>query len=171
MLTHALTLSTTVCLLASCSLTPAQKQEPTRVANDLASKALKAIEPGSRSSVFPAKAKFPSTQPLPASVVQVLPARVKNLPQNRIMTVGDVVSSLGLDPYRDRVSSNWRWNTYYVFLNDHQVLYLICDPASLKERVPSGPATTRWNAVVTEVQLRQNPNVTVTTRPLPAPLR
>ena len=159
-----------VLLTSSCSLTPAQKQEPARVANAAASRILKAIEPGSDSSVFPSKVNYPSSRPLPHSVVQQLPGRVRTLPQTRIMTVADVVQALGLEAYRDHVSSNFRWNAYYVYLDENHVLYLICDPASLRVLVPTGPVSTRWNTVVTEVRLRKNPNLTLVTRPLPAPL-
>ena len=157
-------------LIPSCTVTPDQTQEPTRVANEAASRILKTMEPGSRSSVFPKHANYPSVRPLPASVVQQLPSRVRNLPQNRVMTIAGVVHALGLDAYRDHVSSNFRWNAYYVYLDENHVLFLTCDPISLKERVPSGPITTRWNTVVTEVKLRQNPDRTVAVRSLPAPL-
>lgn len=157
-------------LLPGCALTPAQKQEPTRVANDLASKVLKTMAPGSSTSVLPKYARFPSKRPIPAEVVAQLPARVRSLPQNRVMTVGDVVAALGLEPYRDRVSSNYRWNTYFIFLNEGQIIDLVCDPVSLRQRTASRVVSTRWNTIVSEVRLRKNPDVTVAARPLPVPL-
>lgn len=157
--------------LTHCGMSPAQKREPTKLANAAATEVLKVMRPGPGDNVVPKHTSFPSTRPLPGTVIRQMPARIRSLPQARPMSVADVVTALGLNAHRDHVSSNFRWNSYYIYLDADHVIYLICDPKSLRERVPSGgPVTTRWHTLVTEVQLRRSPNLALATRPLPVPL-
>lgn len=120
-----------------------------------------------RQSVFPSFTIFPSQQPIPRSMIETLPQRIAALPEGRSLSIGRLVEQLGLSAYRNNVSANLRWNTFFMYLDSDHILYFSMDLDTLPDdRSDDRFLQTPWSAKVIECSLRRNPDVTVISRQL-----
>ena len=122
-----------------------------------------APEVSARTTVFPGHTLFPSQKNIPRNVIEGLPRRISALPEGHSLSISQLVKRLGLSAYRSNVSSNLRWNTYFMYLDANHILYFTMDLDTL----PDGLfLQTPWDAKVTDCSMLTNPDVTVVNKVL-----
>ena len=114
-------------------------------------------------SVFPHCTVFPAQQPIPRRLIDTLPERIAALPVGRSISISRLVDCLGLSHYRNNVSANFRWGTFFMYLDSDHILYFTMDPDTLAD---NKFLQTPWNAKVLECAMRRNPDVTVISKRL-----
>ena len=119
--------------------------------------------PVAPTTVFPSHTIFPSEVNIPDAIVSDMPRRINRLSSRRVYSVKGLMSSLGLSRYQSNLSANMRWNHYFVYLNQDQILYLEIDIDSMKDDLPF---QADQNAHVVRVELRKNPDQTVIAKDL-----
>ena len=122
-----------------------------------------AREPARQTTVFPRFTLYPTQKNLPAALIADLPKRIQGLPAGAI-SISSLVGKLGLSDYRSNVSSNLRWNTFFVYLDTDHILYMVVDVTSIPKDWQ--PFATPWATLVTSCQLRRNPDQTIAERVL-----
>lgn len=115
-------------------------------------------------TVFPSFTAYPAQKNLPAATIASLPRRIKALLGGKPLSIRQVVKRLGLSRYRDNVSLNLRWSTYFMYLDAEHILYFEVDANTLPEVTDS--FSTPWGALVTSIRLRQNPDSTLAEKTL-----
>ncbi len=92
-----------------------------------------------------------------------MPQRIAALPEGRSLSIDQIVRHLGLLKYRNNVSSNLRWNTFFMYLDAEHILYFSMDLDTLPDDTI---LQTPWSAKVLECSMRRNPDVTIISKQL-----
>ena len=115
-----------------------------------------------RTTVFPSFTIFPDQQNIPPKIIENLPGRISALPEGRSLSINQLVKRLGLSEYRNNVSANLRWNTYFMYLDSDHILYFTMDLDTLPDSAPF--LQTPWDAKMTNCSMMRNPDATIVSK-------